>query len=368
MTDKRDLAHTQAGGAVATTPTTQAAQLLAMIVEASKDPSVDAAKVETMARLATDLQDREQKAEFNRDKAAALIEMPRITKRGEITIPAKDGRPARVQGRYAKFEDIDRVTRPILASHNLTVWFEVGHDGPMITVRPVLGHRNGFTETGEAVKLPADTSGSKNNTQAVGSAASYGKRIAIKAILNIIEEGEDDDGNMGLLESDPVTDVQARWLGLAEAAAQKGEYAEFWGTLDAKGRAWLIRAGHHKRLGGADMALPGPTPSPAPKPSPSPAPAPAPSPAPAPAASQERKRRTPEEQVKAYRAAIMDRQAIPTRDALLAYQQQPAIESWLQDMANGPLADQVLDANSEALDSFSAPENDDPANDLFGRE
>jgi hypothetical protein len=45
--------------------------------------------------------------------------------------------------------------------------------------------------------LPLDTSGSKNNVQAVGSSTSYGKRYTATLLLNIRTKGEDDDGHAG---------------------------------------------------------------------------------------------------------------------------------------------------------------------------
>ena len=47
------------------------------------------------------------------------------------------------------------------------------------------------------MKLPADTSGSKNVVQAIGSSVSYGKRYTMQALLNITSGGEDDDGHSG---------------------------------------------------------------------------------------------------------------------------------------------------------------------------
>jgi hypothetical protein len=42
-----------------------------------------------------------------------------------------------------------------------------------------------------------DSSGGKNNIQGMGSSFSYGKRYTTTALLNIVTEGEDDDGARG---------------------------------------------------------------------------------------------------------------------------------------------------------------------------
>jgi hypothetical protein len=64
----------------------------------------------------------------------------------------------------------------------------------MITVQPILSHVNGYVEHGGAMPLALDTSGSKNGTQGAGSTVSYGKRFTLKAMLNIVDAGVDDDG------------------------------------------------------------------------------------------------------------------------------------------------------------------------------
>lgn len=231
----------------------QSVQIITAILDAARDPNIDAGKVETMANLAMRMQDREREEQFNRDLNAALMEMPRISKRGQITIPAKGDQPERVQGTFAKFEDIDRAVRPILARHNLTIRFKVGSDDGQTAVTPILTHANGYVDTGDAMRLPLDTSGSKNNTQGVGSSTSYGKRYAMCAALNIIVENEDDDGRGGMiLPSDPPNDRQSRLVEFAEAAfAQSAEdYDAWYQTISARDRAWMVQSGNHGRITG----------------------------------------------------------------------------------------------------------------------
>jgi len=190
MTDQSTELTTTEGGAVA--PVTSQ-NLLGLIVQAARDPSIDADKMKTLAELATGMQDREAERRFRMAKHAAVQEMPSITKRGSI-INHKTGA---LQSRYSKFEDIMAVVKPILDRHKLIATFNVDHQGQQITVQPILSYADGelaFEERGGHMVLAIDTTGSKNATQGAGSAASYGKRHALKAMLNIVEAGEDDDG------------------------------------------------------------------------------------------------------------------------------------------------------------------------------
>jgi hypothetical protein len=213
--------------------------LLALIVQAARDPSIDADKMKTLADLATGMQDREAARRFHMAKHAAVQEMPSITKRGAITNKA-----GQVQSRYSRYEDIMRVVKPILDRHHLIVTFNVGHNGGQTTVQPVVSYSDGelaYQERGEFMSLAIDTTGSKNATQGAGSASSYGKRHALKATFNIVEEGEDDDGGGAREELSPTT------LALIEAAREAARN----GTAAYKAYFEGISASERKFLGEA---------------------------------------------------------------------------------------------------------------------
>jgi hypothetical protein len=254
------------GQEVAHAPEQQSGNFLAAILKAATDPAIDATKVATMAELAVKLQDRERETEFNRAKNAAIMDMPVITKEGIITIPAKDGKPARTQGRFARFEDIYRVVRPILQVNNLALAFDVAErPSGGVTVRPILSHANGYTERGEAMPLPADTSGSKNAAQAVGSSVQYGKRYTMCAMLNIVTEGMDDDGRGGAPNVSLPFEREQVVLNDAKQAHEDGRYLEWFGGQSPKDRAWLIQSGQHEGFGGqVTLALPKSEPKPEP--------------------------------------------------------------------------------------------------------
>lgn len=249
---KQELAEQQ-GGAVA--PSSNSGNLLNQVIEASRDPAVDAEKMQAMANLAIQLQDREMQQQFNRDYNAAIMEMPVITKDGRIVIKDKNTGAVIQSTVFAKYEDLDRVVRPIAHKHNLAYSFEIGGDAQRITVRPVLRHSNGFVERGEAMPLPLETSGSKNNVQGAGSSQTYGKRYALTAAFAIVAEGVDDDGNQGQAVSLPHEREQAV-LTDASAAGQAGHYDEWFRKQSPRDRAYLVQSGKHAEYGG--KALPPP--------------------------------------------------------------------------------------------------------------
>ena len=252
----------------------QSSNMLAQIIEASRNPEVNAEKMEAMANLAIRLQDRELQQEFNRDLNAAILEMPVITKTGQIKIPGKNGAPDRVQGTFARFEDLNRVVKPILARHNLTITFKLRSDDLKPECAPVLRHTNGHVDQGEFLAAPVDSSGSKNNTQGVGSTTSYLKRYTMCAALNVITEGEDNDGSGGMVVLP--NERQNVVIEEAEAASKAGNYQEWYSKQSPKDRAFLVQTGKHSELGGAALPSPkgeiptGAVPPPAPEPEPEP--------------------------------------------------------------------------------------------------
>lgn len=237
-------------------PMRRSDNLLQQVIAAAKDPSIDAEKMKALAELVNSQQDRDLRAEFNRDLNAAMMEMPVITKAGRIVIE-KDGRVIQSTA-FAKFEDIDRVCRPILQRHNLAIRFDIGtKEGGGITCTPIITHTNGWVHTGLPIPAPIESSGSKNNVQGVGSTISYLRRYAYCSALNIITEGADDDGNLGTgrVVTMP-NERQQLVLAEAEQAHEAGRYLEYFGSLGPKDRAWLISSGHHVKFGG-QVALPG---------------------------------------------------------------------------------------------------------------
>lgn len=244
MSDKTDLATASPSALVPAGGQTQVERMFELVVGAATNPDVDPGKMTALVDLQIRMMDYQKSEEFAKAKVAALMEMPTITKRGAI----KNGR-GEVQSRYSKFEDIQAVVSPILFRHGLVINFEVGQAGNQVTVRPVLTHRNGYVEKGEAMPLAVDTTGSKNATQGAGSAASYGKRHAMVAALNLRIDGDDDDGR-GAGRIAPRPAHETNLINAAQESASKGAaaYTAWFQSLTTAEKGWLAFSGEHERL------------------------------------------------------------------------------------------------------------------------
>lgn len=183
-----------------------------LIMRAVKDPACDPTKMAQLLELSRQVRADDAKAAYT----ASLVKMkpllPIIDKKGRIVIHSKGMEKVDANiiqsTAYALWEDIDAAITPILHDHGFVLTFRcgAGQEG-RITVTGVLSHEMGHSEE-TTMQLPLDTSGSKNNVQAVGSSTSYGKRYTAGLLLNLRTKGEDDDGQKG---GDPgtVTDEQA---------------------------------------------------------------------------------------------------------------------------------------------------------------
>lgn len=192
--------------------------MLALIARAAADPSVDVAKMQALLDMQRQLMADQARQLFDEAFERLKPKLPRVKKNGRVTYDKKPGGFA-----YAKYEDIDEAIAPLLNAEG----FHLSYDSqPLpdgrITVIGTLYHVAGHCKTATIGPLPLDTSGGKNNVQAVGSTVSYGKRYTATMLLDLVFEGEDDDGQKG----GNVTIDEASYRSLSELIP-KGELDAF---------------------------------------------------------------------------------------------------------------------------------------------
>lgn len=224
----------------------QASVMMQIIANAASDPSCDLDKMERLLEMKERIDKQENSRQFNADMAQMQIEMPSVAERG---------RGHNIK--YATFEDINDVAKPIMSKYGFAVSFKVVESDRGVKVTGILLHRSGHREETE-MTFPSDTSGSKNAVQALGSSISYAKRYIMCAMLNITTRGEDDDGNSAAPVK-TLSPVQAMTVDrmLAECSDEvKAWFAENYGTPAQFPQAkytWLIDT-LKKRVSGGENA------------------------------------------------------------------------------------------------------------------
>lgn len=181
-----------------------AVSMFQVIGRAAIDERVNPEKMKMLLDIQERIEDRANKAEFERDFVKMQMDLPTIKKGGVIEIREKDRTTGERTGKviqatkFVKWTDLQKVIKPILHEHNFgyRTRTETAPDGKL-RVYAILIHANGHREE-TYLDLMHDTGGSKNPVQAVGSSNSYGKRYGARNLLNIIDEDEvDDDGAKG---------------------------------------------------------------------------------------------------------------------------------------------------------------------------
>lgn len=177
---------------------TPASSMLNFVAMALRDPSIEVSKLEALLRMQREIVAEDAKSLFNQSFGRLQPRLPRIKKNGEVEYKNKQGQLEKAF-KFARFEDIMTAIAPLLEEEGFSVGFNTAprpSDGGGLIVTCILRHRGGHsTET--SIPVPLDNSGGKNSLQGYGSSLSYGKRYAMTAALNLVTEGEDDDGDRG---------------------------------------------------------------------------------------------------------------------------------------------------------------------------
>jgi hypothetical protein len=179
---------------------------LAMIERAARDPSVDLAKLQGLMAMKKEVEADRASIAFAEAFNELQPTLPTIDRKGRIIVYSKADRE-RAGGVPEGAEPIQKT--------------------PYATLDDIL----------EALREPLqhDSSGSKNNVQAVGSSLTYGRRYSLMAVLPIVShapQDADDDGKVAgaaLIDGEQLIQMQQ----LLEET--KSDLAIFFDTLGATG-------------------------------------------------------------------------------------------------------------------------------------
>lgn len=198
----------------AVVPENSSAAIMGIIVQTASDPQTDVGKMQRLLEMYERLAAKDAEREFNRDFAQALLEMPKVFKRGIKDMGAKG------KTRHELYEDLDAAIRPIEAKYGFARSFSTRvADKPGVILVLTLSHRAGHSITSERY-CPPDPGPGRNDTQAIGSGESYGRRYLTKSVWNIVTVGEDDDGNSAENLSD---EKYGKLQNMIEACGLSGE-------------------------------------------------------------------------------------------------------------------------------------------------
>ena len=184
--------------------------IISIIAEAVKSGMVDATVIHSLLDAEERWRKSQAEIEFNEAFSRLSQKLPRIVKKGSVAYKDKQSGKSEEAFRFATYETIDEAVRPLLADEGFSMLYDTKErEGGGLIMTATLLHSKGH-KMQSSIPLALDSSGGKNNIQAMGSSSSYGRRYAMCNILNIVTIGEDDDANSAF----PITTEQAIELDL----------------------------------------------------------------------------------------------------------------------------------------------------------
>jgi hypothetical protein len=153
------------------------------------DPNADVDKLEKMMALREREINRQAEASYNEALAKCQSEIGTISRDAENT---------QTRSKYATFEQIDHICRPVYTKHGFALQWDTG-EAPegYVNVVGILTHSDGHSKT-FSTTMPLDLAGIKGQVNKTGihahqSTITYARRNLEVMIFNVATQ--DDDGN-----------------------------------------------------------------------------------------------------------------------------------------------------------------------------
>lgn len=206
----------------------ESVQIMAIIEKAALNSAIDVDKMQKLLDMQEKILDRKAKHNFSVDFVRMKSNLPKIIRTKNNT---------QTKSRYASLDDINEIINPILNEYNFGTSCKISQTDKLINVTAVLWHRDGHSEE-TTISLPLDKSGiqgavNKTDVHAIASSTTYGKRLALCALLNL-STGDESDNDGNYQSNEPIATeeqqkaIEARVVKLNKANTDifKGEYPD----------------------------------------------------------------------------------------------------------------------------------------------
>jgi len=170
--------------------------------------NADLDKLEKLMDLQSKWEEREAKKKYVKAMTLFKSQAPQILKDKEADFPSKKG--GRVKYSYAPLGSIARVIAASLAQFGLSHSWTTQQNGDVI-VTCTITHEDGYSES-TSLSAPADTSGTKNAIQSIGSTMTYLQKYTLMAITGLAASDQDDDGNSAGEPPAPLSSEQIKTM------------------------------------------------------------------------------------------------------------------------------------------------------------
>ena len=171
----------------------------ATMIQAAIQGGADLDKLAQLLELQERWEANEARKAYNKAMAAFKANPPKIIKDRRVGYKSKG---QFVGYQHASLANVTEAISSALSKHGLSASWTTEQNGAVV-VRCKITHEMGhFEET--SLSAPADTTGSKNSIQAIGSTITYLERYTLLALTGLATYDMDDDG----MTTEPVLSVK----------------------------------------------------------------------------------------------------------------------------------------------------------------
>jgi hypothetical protein len=203
------------------------AGLLALAVERGADLD----KLERLMALKERWEATEARKAYNGALAAFKANPPLLKKNKHVEFGT-------TKYDHATLDEACAVIGAALTPHGLSHRWEVEQTDSRIRVSCVLTHAMGHSER-VTMEAPADSSGSKNSIQAIGSTVTYLERYTLLAATGTAAKGQDSDGSGGgtgkRIDEGQAADFLAAIDAAADSETLKAMFGAAWKAAETAG-------------------------------------------------------------------------------------------------------------------------------------
>lgn len=169
--------------------------------------NTDLTKLKEAMELQFSWEKRQAEKSYNRAIADFKSNPPEIIKESSVNYDTSKGN---THYKYASLANVIEKVTPALSQYGLSISWRTKQNGKIeVTCR--ISHELGHYEE-TSLQADAETSGTKNPIQAIGSAITYMQRYTALALLGLACSDQDDDGISSSIKADRITIAQIKIL------------------------------------------------------------------------------------------------------------------------------------------------------------
>jgi hypothetical protein len=195
------------------------------LIELAVSKGADAAQLAILMELQLKWQANESRLKFEQAFEQFKRNLPEIARTKKVSFANKSG--DRTEYSHAELDKITPIIAEALMAVGIVHHWKTSDDNNRTTVSCVL-KGFGHTEVAATLAGPADTSGGKNNVQAIGSTTTYLQRYTLLAACGIAVKGMDNDGKTEGMPEDAIIDYCIQLQDASNFVELKPIFAECW--------------------------------------------------------------------------------------------------------------------------------------------